>query len=108
MVTAMSTQSTPFLTPEQYLEIENNAEHKSEYVNGEVLAMAGAPIRHVGLVGNIGAAAMGRLRGSGCRTYSSNLRLRVKWANLFTYPDVMIVCAEPVVSDVDPNAIVTR
>ena len=37
----MSTQPMPYLTEEQYLEIERNAEWKSEYLNGEMFAMAG-------------------------------------------------------------------
>jgi hypothetical protein len=42
----LSTQALPFLTPEQYLEIERKAERKSEYWNGEMFAMAGATEPH--------------------------------------------------------------
>ena len=38
----MSTLSKPFLTPEQYLEIERKAEFKSEYYQGEMFLMGGA------------------------------------------------------------------
>ena len=33
-------------TPEQYLGMERKADHRSEYVNGEILAMAGASREH--------------------------------------------------------------
>ncbi len=42
----MATQPNNFLTPEQYLEIERKAEFKSEYVDGQMFAMAGASFRH--------------------------------------------------------------
>jgi hypothetical protein len=35
----MSTQPSPFLTPEEYLAIERKAEHKSEYFNGQMFEM---------------------------------------------------------------------
>jgi Uma2 family endonuclease len=37
----VSTQPEAFLTPEQYLEIEDKAEFRSEYYAGEMFAMAG-------------------------------------------------------------------
>ena len=48
----MSTLSKTFLTPQQYLEIEREAEYKSEYYQGEMIAMAGASYVHNLLVGN--------------------------------------------------------
>jgi Uma2 family endonuclease len=35
----MSTQSKPYLTPEQYLEIERKEEWKNEYYRGEMTPM---------------------------------------------------------------------
>ena len=43
----MSTLSKPYLTPEQYLEIERKAEFKSEYYQGEMFAMSGARRAHI-------------------------------------------------------------
>ncbi len=48
----MSTQPKTFLTPEQYLEIERKAEFRSEYFQGEMFAIAGAPKRHAQIAGN--------------------------------------------------------
>jgi hypothetical protein len=37
----MSTLAKTFLTPEEYLKIERQAEYKSEYFAGEIFAIAG-------------------------------------------------------------------
>src|SRR5260370_13533951 len=46
VLAGMSTQARVSVTPEQYLELERKAEHKSEYFAGEMFAMAGAPEAH--------------------------------------------------------------
>ena len=42
-----------YLTPEEYLAMERQAETKSEYFNGEVYAMAGASLAHIQIVANV-------------------------------------------------------
>jgi Uma2 family endonuclease len=91
----MSTQPTTFLTPEQYLEIERAAEHKSEYFNGEMFAMAGAKEAHNLLVANVVAAIHRQFRTRPCRVYPSDMRVRIRATGLFTYPDVVALCGEP-------------
>jgi len=91
----MSSQRTTFVTPEEYLAQERLAERKSEYFQGEIFAMAGASPRHVSIVTNVVIELGQQLRRKPCRVYSSDLRLRVTSAGLYTYPDVMVVCGEP-------------
>jgi len=81
-----------YLTPEQYLEIERAAERKSEYHAGQMFLMAGATEAHVLITTNLGIALGVRLRDSPCRTYTTDLRLKVSEAGLYTYPDVMVAC----------------
>ena len=90
----MSSQPTIFLTPDEYLELERKAERKSEYFQGEMFAMAGASPRHVEIVMNLGFALRRQVTGGPCRVYSSDLRLRVSPAGLYTSPDVLVVCGE--------------
>ena len=90
----MSAQTTTFLTPAEYLEQERRAERKSEYLQGEVFAMAGASRRHGLIVTNLTAELRQQLKGKPCEVYSSDLRLRVTAAGLYTYPDVMVVCGD--------------
>jgi Uma2 family endonuclease len=90
----VSTQPKTFLTPEQYLAIEREAEYKSEYYQGEMFAMAGAGEAHNVLVGNLVADLHQQLRSRPCRVYPSDMRVRVSATGLYTYPDVVVVCGE--------------
>jgi Uma2 family endonuclease len=79
-------------TVEEYLVLEEDSETKHEYYKGEIFAMAGASIRHNEISGNIFATLHGRLRGTGCRPYNADQRIRVHTADLYTYSDTLIVC----------------
>jgi Uma2 family endonuclease len=91
----MSSLPKSRLTPEQYLERERQATFKSEYLAGEVFAMAGASEGHILIVTNLTRELSTRLRGRPCRTYSNDMKVEVGPAGLFTYPDVSVVCGEP-------------
>jgi Uma2 family endonuclease len=91
----MSTQSKPYLTPEQYLEIERKAEFKSEYYQGEMFAMSGARRAHNLIVTNVLRELSTHLRGGPCEVYPSEMRVHVTPAGLYTYPDIVVVCGEP-------------
>jgi Uma2 family endonuclease len=95
----MSSQPTTFLTPEQYLDLDRSADHKSEYFAGEMFAMAGATPTHVMIVTNIAAELRQRLKDVPCRVYASDLRLRVSSSGLYTYPDVAVVCGDSQFAD---------
>jgi Uma2 family endonuclease len=89
----MAAQPT-FLSPAEYLEQERRAERKSEYFQGAVFAMAGVSRRHGLIVTNLVRELSQQLKGKPCEVYSSDLRLRVTPAGLYTYPDVMVACSD--------------
>ena len=97
----MATIAAPYITPEEYLERERQAETKSEYLRGEVFAMAGgSPIRaranrSTSLVRRLGD----KLSQRPCDVYATDVRLAISQAGLYTYPDVMVICGEPVAVD---------
>jgi Uma2 family endonuclease len=95
----MSTQPKPFLTPEQYLEIERQAEFKSEYWQGEMFAMSGAAEPHNRLTSNISGQFYIQLRSGDCSHYSNDMRVRVSATGLYTYPDIVVVCGAPQLLD---------
>jgi Uma2 family endonuclease len=90
----MSTQSKPYLTPEQYLEIERKAEFKSEYYRGEMFAMSGARLNHNLINWNTVGQFHQQLRSKPCQGYSNDMRVKVSDSGLYTYPDIAVVCGE--------------
>ncbi|MBD0321642.1 MAG: Uma2 family endonuclease, partial [Gemmatimonadetes bacterium] len=94
----MSTITYPTVTPEEYLVRERAAAYKSEYWDGEIVAMAGAPESHDIITGNVfaalHAALHAALRGSGCRTHTSDMRVQFDASQKTVYPDVTVACGE--------------
>jgi len=81
-----------FLTPDDYLQLEAESQIKHEYINGDVFAMAGASDTHVTIAGNLFALLRSHVRGSGCRVYIADMKVRVEVCNCFFYPDVLVTC----------------
>lgn len=83
-----------YVTPEEYLQLERAATFKSEYLNGEIIPMAGASTNH-NLIKEIVAIPIGlhvRSNGKGCRSMSSDQRIYVPTNSLYTYPDIVVIC----------------
>ena len=76
---------------DEYLAYERDSERKHEYVDGDILAMAGGSLRHSALASRI-SAALESSRRPGCIAFQSDLRLRVLATGRATYPDVSMVC----------------
>ncbi len=85
-------EKKPFITPEEYLRLEREAEYKSEYYDGEIFAMAGASITHSLITANVIRELGTLLRGGRCNTYDSNLKIKVSSTGLYTYPDASVIC----------------
>lgn len=95
----MSTAPTPKLTPAQYLALERKAAFKSEYLKGELFAMAGANYEHTRVNDNLVIELGGRLKGGPCFLLSRDMRVKVSPTGLYTYPDVVIICGPPEFED---------
>jgi Uma2 family endonuclease len=76
----------------EYLAVEEVARVKHEYLDGEIYAMAGGTPEHAALAAVVTTVLGEQLRGSPCRVYSSDLRVRILATGLATYPDVTVVC----------------
>jgi Uma2 family endonuclease len=66
---------------------------RHEFIAGEVFAMAGAGEAHVTVAGNLYVALRQHLAGTPCRTFITDMKLRVEAADAFFYPDVMVSCS---------------
>ena len=95
----MSSNPKTYLTPEQYLATERKAEYKSEYIDGEMVAMTGASRNHNLITINTAREITQQLKGKPCEAYSSDMRVRIPATNLYAYPDLVVVCGEPIFED---------
>jgi Uma2 family endonuclease len=90
---------------EEYLALERVSETRHELVNGEIIAMAGGTLQHNAICANLVATITYMLRGKPCRAYTSDQRVAVPPTKLYTYPDVTVICDEPVLSAADTSTI---
>lgn len=97
----MSTQPSRRVTIDEYLALERPAETKSEYLDGEVFLMTGASRKHNLVAGNVFASLHAQLRDRACEAFAGDMRVRISATNLFTYPDVVVVCGEPAFDDAE-------
>ena len=94
------TQTKPRLyTPEEYLELEANAEYKSEYRDGAIVPMAGGTTNHNKLAGTLYAHLLFGLRGQNYNIYIGDVRLWIPEYRQYTYPDVMVIQGPPTYAD---------
>lgn len=78
-------------TFQEYLEIEEISQVKHEYLDGEIVAMAGGTPEHAALSAAVLVRIGSALRG---KAYSGDLRLRIPTTGLATYADATVVCGE--------------
>ncbi|HEY9795672.1 MAG TPA: Uma2 family endonuclease [Leptolyngbyaceae cyanobacterium] len=83
-------------TPEEYLELEEAADYKSEYRNGEIVPMTGGTTNHNKIAGNFYANLKFALRGQDYDIYIGDVRLWIPRYRQYTYPDVMVIQGEPI------------
>ena len=91
-----ASKSHAYFTPEDYLAIERISPIKHEYLQGQLVAMAGASKARVIITGNLSALLVNHLRGTGCLSYTSDMKVRLPVLNLFYYPDLAVTCDERV------------
>jgi len=89
--------------PEDYIEMEESAEVKSEYYKGEVFAMAGATVDHNRISRNILREFENQFEqsGSDCEAFGSDLMVEAVKDEHYSYPDVSVVCGEPRFSEME-------
>src|SRR5690242_9193899 len=84
-----------YFTEEEYWRMEANSVEKHEYYQGEIFLMAGGSERHNLIASNTLGELWSKLRDKDCRTYNSDMRIKVEANGLETYPDVSVVCGAP-------------
>ena len=78
-------------TPEEYLALEDAAETRSEYRNGEIISMTGGTTNHnrisLNLAGSINLAFVQ----ADYEMFMADVKLWIPDEQVYTYPDVMVV-----------------
>jgi Uma2 family endonuclease len=94
-------KSKPYYTVEQYLKIERETDERSEYIDGEIYAMAGESGAHADISANLVAAIVSELRGKPCRARTKDTKVRSGalkehlGRGMISYPDLVVICGEP-------------
>ena len=79
-------------TVEEYFRLEEDASERSEFLQGELYAMTGGTLDHNRILNNLARKLASKLGDGNCEVFTSDVRLFVEAHNLFTYPDLMVVC----------------
>ena len=96
----MYPQPKPFLSLDDWLEAERAVlEGRSEYLDGEVFAMAGASLEHNTIVSNLNRELSIQFKGRPCRVYANDMKVLIRSANAGMYPDLVAHCGEPELLD---------
>jgi Uma2 family endonuclease len=90
----MAVQERRLYTHAEYFALEEQADYKSEYYQGEIIALAGGSLNHNRIAGNVHTALNIALEDKSCEAFIGDVRLWIEKKDFYTYPDVMVVCGE--------------
>jgi Uma2 family endonuclease len=81
---------------EEYLDREQQADYKSEYIDGEIVPMAGGTTNHNQIALNMATELNFAVKKLDYRVYMGDVRLWIPEKRIFTYPDLMLIHEEPI------------
>jgi Uma2 family endonuclease len=90
---------------EEYLAQEEVAQEKSEFINGEIIKMAGASANHNILTGKLYTRLLLALEDLGYTIFMSDMKLWPPHFQNYFYPDVMVIKGEPYFTDAKQTAV---
>jgi len=101
----MSSPAPTRFTEVEYLALEAASDRKHEYVDGIIVAMAGARPPHNQLAANMTAVLVELCRSTSCVTMTGDQRVHVPATKLYAYPDVTVTCGERRYDGGDPPSL---
>ena len=78
------------MTPEEFLAWEKTQEIRHEYVNGDVIAMAGGTIAHNDLAISLLLRLAPHVKSRGCRINVADVKVQIR--RRYRYPDLVVTC----------------
>ena len=87
----------------EYLELERRSEERYEYLDGEIILMAGESREHADISSNLLREIGNQLKGTACRAWTKDMKVRsgptpdlvTTTKGLYSHPDIVVVCGEP-------------
>jgi Uma2 family endonuclease len=95
----MDAQPDQSVSLEEYFKIEETSISKHEYYQGTIFAMTGASENHNLISGAVYRNLGNQLDDKPCRPYPGDFRLKIEAVNLYTYPDLSVICGETQLAD---------
>jgi Uma2 family endonuclease len=94
-------------TVDEYLKLERSSDERHEYLDGHIYLMAGESLEYGDICINLAREVSAQLRGRSCRVLSKDTKVRSgpepklknKKKGLYSFPDLLVVCGEPVWHD---------
>ncbi len=81
------------MSAQEFLAWDEGQTIRHEFARGEVFMMAGGEDRNATVAGNLFIELRQHLRGTPCRVYVNDVKLRVEAADCYFYPDLMVTCS---------------
>jgi Uma2 family endonuclease len=95
----MATAPNNSLPVSEYLRLEEAAEFRSEYIDGQMVAMAGGTLNHALISSNLVGEFRTKLLASDCKVFGSDMRIRSSPSGIYTYADAAVGCGRLEVVD---------
>jgi Uma2 family endonuclease len=94
-------------TVDEYLKLERSSDERHEYLDGHIYLMAGESLEHGDICMNLSREVSAHLKGTPCRALSKDSKVRSgpdpklknRKKGLYSFPDLLVVCGEPVWHD---------
>lgn len=83
---------------DEYLALEDSAEMKHEFYQGQIFAMSGGTFNHAKISSNTLTTLSVKLRDKFCTAMNSDMRVNTP-SGLDTYPDISVFCGKPLLTD---------
>ncbi len=85
-----------YYTPKEYLELEEKADDKNEYRDGEIISVTGGTTNHNKLALNLASKLNLTLDDLEYEIYIGDVKLWIPRYRQFMYPDVMVIQGQPI------------
>jgi Uma2 family endonuclease len=92
-------------TEAEYLALEGVAESRHEFMDGDIIGMAGAELQHNLIAENVKRALGNALENQPCLVIGSDQRLKVEATHEYFYPDAMVTCLGPRLAEPAPRSL---